>query len=377
MGEAFLRSGTISNARPPERGCIASVLLAADGDLIASEPGGVAFPARALTAAKRALRQSTDTAQLTVHLDNHAVEICRLADGLYLANLFARERSEPAYSPAVAPLAGVRRSVRPYLAKAKEVAALTEPWEPGVVKVNVLVTPDPAQATSAAGPPTGPAFEPAAAEREETAAPAVAEPAARGPEPNSPAGSSQRPKAAEAAGPTTLEKSAPIEPGPIVPVQPHGQARARDRRRLVAILLLAAALLVAGFFAWRVGLRPSGGSAPAVGATPPGSRAPTAAPSPSIASAPSPTPSPAPSPAVQLTYGRSLVRGDSGGDVRALQERLRQLRYFIYPVDTGYFGDATYGAVFIFQQRQGLPTSGVADHATVVALNSCDQTCAY
>ena len=377
MGEAFLRSGTISNARPPERGCIATVLLAADGDLIASEPGGVAFPARALTAAQRALRQSTDTAQLTVHLDNHAVEICRLADGLYLANLFARERSEPAYSPAVAPLAVVRRSVRPSLAKSKEVAALTEPWEPGVVKVNVLVTPEPAQATAAAGPPTGPAFEPAAAEREETAAPAVAEPAARGPEPNSPAGSNQRPKAAEAAGPTTPEKSAPIQSWPMVPVQPPGQARPPDRRPLVAILLLAGALLVAGFFAWRVGLRPSGGSAPAVGATPPGSRAPTAAPSPSIASAPSPTPSPAPSPAVQLTYGRSLARGDSGGDVRALQERLRQLRYFTYPVDTGYFGDATYGAVFTFQQRQGLPTSGVADHATVNALNSCDHACAY
>src|SRR5438105_14225453 len=123
----------------------------------------------------------------------------------------------------------------------------------------------------------------------------------------------------------------------MVPVQPPGQARPRDRRPLVAILLLAGALLVAGFFAWRVGLRPSGGSAPAVGATPPGSRAPTAAPSPSIASAPSPTPSPALSPAVQLTYGRSLARGDSGGHVRALQERLRQSRDFPYPLHTGDF----------------------------------------
>src|SRR5438445_3005997 len=158
MGEAFL-GATISNARPPERGCIATVLLAADGDLIASEPGGVAFPARALTAAQRALRQSTDTAQLTVHLNNHAVEICRLGDGLYLANLFARELSEPAYSPVVATLAVVRRSVRPSLAKSKEVAALIpEPWEPGVVKVNVRVTPEPAQATEAAGPPAGPPF---------------------------------------------------------------------------------------------------------------------------------------------------------------------------------------------------------------------------
>src|SRR5437870_13199836 len=102
MGEAFLRSGTISNTRPPERGCIATVLLAADGDPIASEPRGVAFPARALTSAQRALRQSTDTAQVTVRRDNHAVEISRLADWLCLAHLFARERSERAHSPAIA-----------------------------------------------------------------------------------------------------------------------------------------------------------------------------------------------------------------------------------------------------------------------------------
>src|SRR5437660_8957171 len=142
MGEAFLRSGTISNARPPERGCIATVLLAADGDLIASEPGGVAFPARALTAAQRALRQSTDTAQLTVHLDNHAVEICRLADGLYLANLFARERSEPAYSPAVAPLAVVRRSVRPPWRKRKESAPSPSPGDQAAAKWTLWSTLD-------------------------------------------------------------------------------------------------------------------------------------------------------------------------------------------------------------------------------------------
>src|SRR5438105_2437323 len=178
MGEAFL-GATISNARPPERGCIATVLLTADGDLIASEPGGVAFPASALTAAQRALRQSTHTAQLTVHLNNHAVEICRLADGLYLANLFARERPEPAYSPAVATLAAVRRSVRPSLAKSKEVAALIpEPWEPGVVNANVRVTPEPAQATVAAGPPAGPAFEPAAANQPPKAQPSLAPPPA-------------------------------------------------------------------------------------------------------------------------------------------------------------------------------------------------------
>jgi peptidoglycan hydrolase-like protein with peptidoglycan-binding domain len=62
--------------------------------------------------------------------------------------------------------------------------------------------------------------------------------------------------------------------------------------------------------------------------------------------------------------------------VAALQERLRQLGYFTYPQDTGYFGVATYGAVFTFQHVRLLPTTGAADARTVEELNDCDQSCA-
>jgi peptidoglycan hydrolase-like protein with peptidoglycan-binding domain len=80
---------------------------------------------------------------------------------------------------------------------------------------------------------------------------------------------------------------------------------------------------------------------------------------------------------VRLAFTGDLVYGSSGPAVQALQVRLRQLRYFLYPEDTGYFGDATYGAVYTFQRDRHLPTTGVADQATVNALNACDQSCIY
>src|SRR5438270_767569 len=132
MGEAFL-GATISNARPPERGCIATVLLAADGDLIASEPGGVAFPARALTAAQRAAR--------------------------------GPEPNSPAGSN-------------------EPPKAQRSPGAPPTATIKVV-------------PPAAPAR------------PHQAQPGG---------------DVAEAAGPTTLERSAPLESSPIVPVEPHGQA---------------------------------------------------------------------------------------------------------------------------------------------------------
>ncbi|HYM50971.1 MAG TPA: peptidoglycan-binding domain-containing protein, partial [Candidatus Limnocylindrales bacterium] len=71
-----------------------------------------------------------------------------------------------------------------------------------------------------------------------------------------------------------------------------------------------------------------------------------------------------------------LGRGSFGDPVVLLQARLSQLGYFTYPDDTGYFGDATFGAVYSFQQARGLVNSGVADAATVIALNACDGRCA-
>jgi len=90
---------------------------------------------------------------------------------------------------------------------------------------------------------------------------------------------------------------------------------------------------------------------------------------------PLPTP-PAASPII-LQAGGPLARGTSGDAVRTLQSRLRQLGYFTYPQDTGYFGDATYGAVFTFQAAHGLPATGIADAATIGTLNACDLSCAF
>jgi hypothetical protein len=86
-------------------------------------------------------------------------------------------------------------------------------------------------------------------------------------------------------------------------------------------------------------------------------------------------PSSQPAP-ILLNAGEVLARGSQGESVTMLQARLRQLGYFTYPQDTGYFGDATYGAVFTFQAAHGLPANGVADAATVDALNACDPSCA-
>ncbi len=96
---------------------------------------------------------------------------------------------------------------------------------------------------------------------------------------------------------------------------------------------------------------------------------------------PSVLPSSAPLPSavlpIRLAFAGDLAYGTSGEPVRALQSRLRQLRYFVYPEETGYFGDATYGAVYTFQRDRHLPTTGIADAATVSALNACDQSCSY
>lgn len=75
--------------------------------------------------------------------------------------------------------------------------------------------------------------------------------------------------------------------------------------------------------------------------------------------APVVTPPPAP---VQL------VRGAQGPDVLRLQERLVQLHYDPGTVD-GRYGAETALAVMAFQKVSGLPRTGVADAATLVALD--------
>jgi hypothetical protein len=147
-------------------------------------------------------------------------------------------------------------------------------------------------------------------------------------------------------------------------------------------IFLAVAALVA-IALWLLWAQPN----PQIGGVQPTETlAPTSEPSVPANAKPSPSPTttlPSISPSVtaavpvRLAFTGDLVYGSSGPAVQALQVRLRQLRYFLYPEDTGYFGDATYGAVYTFQRDRHLPTTGVADQATVSALNACDQSCIY
>ncbi|KYC36056.1 hypothetical protein WA1_40670 [Scytonema hofmannii PCC 7110] len=68
------------------------------------------------------------------------------------------------------------------------------------------------------------------------------------------------------------------------------------------------------------------------------------------------------------TSGSYLKLGDSGQEVRKLQEDLQQLGYF-RPNPTGNYGPATQEAVERFQQNYGLTRSGVADSQTLARIS--------
>jgi hypothetical protein len=63
-----------------------------------------------------------------------------------------------------------------------------------------------------------------------------------------------------------------------------------------------------------------------------------------------------------------LQPGDSGTEVRCLQEQLSKLGYFHHPV-TGYYGHITKAAVIAFQRDHGLHPDGVAGPQTRSLLN--------
>lgn len=83
----------------------------------------------------------------------------------------------------------------------------------------------------------------------------------------------------------------------------------------------------------------------------------TSAPSPDRTATSSPTPTLTPGP-------RLLGRGDRGDEVRDLQARLRQIRWFDHAV-TGYYGDITATAVRGFQGKRGFPVTGEVDRRTL------------
>jgi peptidoglycan hydrolase-like protein with peptidoglycan-binding domain len=76
--------------------------------------------------------------------------------------------------------------------------------------------------------------------------------------------------------------------------------------------------------------------------------------------------------AASPAYGparRTLTLGMQGSDVRALQQRLTQLKYFPGAVN-GVFGSNTLEAVWAFQEVQGLSTDGAVGPQTERALVS-------
>lgn len=101
--------------------------------------------------------------------------------------------------------------------------------------------------------------------------------------------------------------------------------------------------------------------------------APAATVAPALAATPAPA---APEMPTQLVYRTPLQRNSQGAAVVQLQQRLRELGYFIYPENTGFFGTVTAQAVSQFQRARSLAITGIADQTLIAALNACTNACA-
>lgn len=122
-----------------------------------------------------------------------------------------------------------------------------------------------------------------------------------------------------------------------------------------------------------VNITPSSGASPALPATPavPGL-------SPAVPATPA-TPASGAGSSVSLpptaspvaVFVHTLRLGSRGAEVRALQQKLRELGYFKHPINTGFFGGVTKAAVVAFQKAYGLkPFPGHVGPATRAALNN-------
>ncbi len=83
---------------------------------------------------------------------------------------------------------------------------------------------------------------------------------------------------------------------------------------------------------------------------------------------------PAPTPGVgdtSIIPERSLTSGDSGEDVKSVQQRLKELDYQITVID-GEYGAGTTAAMKAFQQMNGLTATGNGNQATYARLYSSD-----
>ncbi|HEX7276879.1 MAG TPA: L,D-transpeptidase family protein [Acidimicrobiales bacterium] len=84
-----------------------------------------------------------------------------------------------------------------------------------------------------------------------------------------------------------------------------------------------------------------------------------------------PDPDPEPAPEPQPTTG-TLRPGDRGPEVRALQQRLRSLGYWVGTPD-GTYGGLTVQAVTAFQKVEGMERDGIVGAATAAALASASR----
>ena len=160
------------------------------------------------------------------------------------------------------------------------------------------------------------------------------------------------------------------------------QSPAAARARLARtdpVVLAAIALVSLGGLGSALG--------PGVAARAPLAVVPTATSQPLGADAPPdlPTPTPVPEPARATAQAADplpppaletpLARASGGAAVVHLQQRLRELGYFTYPDNTGFYGTLTVQAVGQFQRARGLAVTGEADAATLAAINACGSDC--
>jgi len=309
------------------RGCRAALLLAADGSVEAFVVPRGSMLGPALAGVRKVLEALADAPDFTLLLPRFTVVARRLADGRLLAGLVDPASDSTAVRGALRSLVPAAATHFPAAAPGGPPPALTE-REPRTVSLPLPIAPG----TAPSGSP------------------------------------------AEALAKDSPAASPPVVPDVVALRKIPGTSQRPVSAVRMAVLLLAAALVLVVVVLWPSAtarlpseVRPS--SAPATG---------TPSPTP-LLSSPLPSSAPVPSavPPVRLAFEGELAYGDSGDAVRALQERLRQLRYYLYPEETGYFGDVTYGAVYTFQRDRHLPATGMADAATISALNACDQSCSY
>lgn len=165
-----------------------------------------------------------------------------------------------------------------------------------------------------------------------------------------------------------------------------GHSTTRGRSASGALALATAAALLAGCgyapeWSSGPGGRPAAQdvavepSAPAVSATPtalPSTQAPPPIPTPTPTPTPTPSvtapsPEPTPTPTKTTPPRTSLLYGDRGPKVLALQQRLSELGYWLGTPD-GSFGSLTQQAVFALQKSAGLSRDGIVGPRTKKAL---------